>query len=676
MPADSSAPRRVTLNDLLDLKLVSDPQLSPDGRRLAWVVGEANKTDTPKPRSRVWAMALDGGSPRPLTGEHHTDAAPRWSPDGRHLLFISDRKEAGKPRLYLMPVGGPESVGGEAELLWPSVGDVSQPCWSADGRRVACLMTDLETDEQRKRKERKDDPQVFDEEPRFDRLWVVDLETRRCSRSGSTRCVTGERVHVWEFDESPDGSRFVALVSDRRGEDAWYSARLVTVPAAGGEATLLCTTGKQYAMPRWSPDGRWIAFLSCTWSDRGVIGGDMWVVSADGAGEPRLDAQRQRRGPDPGPRNLTAGSSVSVSCLAWEPESAGILFLGYGEGQLTAGRVDRDTGATERFWTEPITAAERSQPRFTLDRTAQTMALAREDPAHPRDLWTYSRAGGWQRRTELHLSLANISWGAVEELSWQSADGRAIQGLVVHPVDAPRSAVAPLIVLIHGGPASLWPYRLAAGGTSDWAQWLAAHGYRVLLPNPRGSLGWGVPFTEANLGDMGGRDLQDILAGVEALVEAGLADPARIGIGGWSYGGYMTAWAVTRPAAELRYPFRAAVMGAGIANWLSFHGTAEIPAWDALFWQASPYERDGPYQQFSPIHHIQNARTPTLILHGGDDHTVPASQAQEFYQALKERAVPTQLVLYPREGHPIQEREHQRDMLERILAWYNQHLLG
>jgi len=417
MPTHSSAPRRVILADLLDLKLVSDPQLSPDGRRLAWVVGEANKTDTPKPRSRVWAMALDGGgreerpqgarsgSTRPLTGAHGTDTAPRWSPDGRHLLFISDRKAGageprfgrgadsgggrapgegagyppsvgegpdpgGKPRLYRMPLGGPDSLGGEAELLWPSAGDVSQPCWSPDGSRVACLMTDPDTDEQRKRNERKDDAQVFDEEPRFDRLWVIDVETR------AARCVTGERLHVWQFDESPDGNRFVALVSDRPGEDAWYSARLVTVPAAGGDATPLCTTGKQYAMPRWSPDGRWIAFLSCTWSDRGVIGGDVWVVSVDGGT----------------PRNLTAGSGVSASCLAWEPDSAGIVFLGYGEGQLTAGRIDREAGATERFWTEPITAAERSQPRFTLDRPAQTLALAREDPGHPRDLWTFSRA--------------------------------------------------------------------------------------------------------------------------------------------------------------------------------------------------------------------------------------------------------------------------------------------
>jgi dipeptidyl aminopeptidase/acylaminoacyl peptidase len=231
-------------------------------------------------------------------------------------------------------------------------------------------------------------------------------------------------------------------------------------------------------------------------------------------------------------------------------------------------------------------------------------------------------------------------------------------------------------VIIHGGPASLWPYRLAAGGGSEWAQWLASHGYRVFLPNPRGSLGWGVPFTEANLGDMGGQDLQDILAGIEDLVNAGLADPERIGVGGWSYGGYMTAWAVTRPETEVRHPFKAAVMGAGISNWLSFHGTADIPAWDALFWQTSPYEAGGPYQRFSPINHIQHVRTPTLILHGGDDHTVPPAQAQEFYQALKEQSVPTQLVVYPREGHPIQEREHQRDMLERILAWYNRHLLA
>lgn len=652
MSTDPQTPRPVTLLDLLDLKVVSDPQLSPDGKRLAWVVAEANKTDTPKPRSRVWTMVLDGGEARPFTAAYHSDGAPRWSPDGERLAFVSDRKEAGRSRLYVIPIGGPESTGGEADLFWDSPGDVSQPLWSPDGRAIACRMTDADTPEQRARKQRKDDPQVADSDWRFDRLWVVDAATRKA------HCATGERVHVWEYDWSPDGQRFVALVSDHPGDDAWFHAELVTVPAAGGNSDPLCTTRKQYALPRWSPDGRQIAFLSSIWSDAGVVGGDVWVVDA-GGGEPR---------------NLTAESGVSASFLSWEPDGAGILFLGYGEGKLTFGRIAVATGAMERFWTEPITAAERSQPRFSTDRTARTMAIAREDPAHPRDLWTYAREGGWRRHTELQPEKAGIAWCAVEERHWKAADGRAIQGLVVHPAGVAPTAVAPLVVIVHGGPASIWPHRLQAGGGSEWAQWLATHGYRVLMPNPRGSLGWGVPFTEANLGDMGGQDLQDIVAGIEALVSAGLADPGRIGIGGWSYGGYMTAWAVTRPESEVRYAFRAAVMGAGISNWESFHGTADIPAWDALFWQASPYELDGPYPKFSPINHVRNVRTPTLILHGGDDHIVPASQGQEFYQALKELGVQTQLVTYPREGHPIQEREHQRDMLERILAWYDRHL--
>jgi dipeptidyl aminopeptidase/acylaminoacyl peptidase len=493
---------------------------------------------------------------------------------------------------------------------------------------------------------------VADSDWRFARLWVVDVATR------AARCVTGERVHVWEYDWSPDGERFVALVSDRPGDDAWFNAELATVPSSGGNSDPLCTTRKQYAMPRWSPDGRSIAFLSCTWSDPGVVGGDIWVVDATGGD----------------PRSLTSGSGVSVSCLAWEPDSAGIRFLGYGEGKLTCGRAPVAAGELERFWTEPITAAERSQPCFSMDSAGRMIAIAREDPAHPRDVWTYSRDPGWQQRTYLHPGLAGITWGAVEERTWRGDGGAPIQGLVVHPVGVDATAVAPLIVVIHGGPASLWPHRLAAGGGSEWAQWLAAHGYRVLLPNPRGSLGWGVPFTEANLGDMGGADLRDILAGVDALVAEGVADGARIGVGGWSYGGYMTAWSVTRPDDELPHRFKAAVMGAGISNWESFHGTAEIPAWDALFWQASPYELNGPYQRFSPINHVPNVKTPTLILHGGDDRTVPASQAQEFYQALKELGIETQLVIYPREGHPIQEREHQRDMLERILAWYDRYL--
>jgi dipeptidyl aminopeptidase/acylaminoacyl peptidase len=308
------------------------------------------------------------------------------------------------------------------------------------------------------------------------------------------------------------------------------------------------------------------------------------------------------------------------------------------------------------------------------------LAVAREDGGRPRDIWTFdlgaagltsARAdredAGWRRLTHLHRAFDAIQLGPVCETRWTAPDGQPMQGLLVHPPSG--EPPFPLVVQVHGGPANAWPWRCPMGW-HDWGHLLAAQGFLVLLPNPRGSFGWGTAFTEANLGDMGGRDWLDILAGVDHLVARGLADATRLGIGGWSYGGFMTAWAVTQTDR-----FRAAVMGAGISNWVSFHGTADIPQWDRVFWQADPYERDGVYRRFSPVTHVANVKTPTLILHGEDDVIVPVSQAKEFHRALKDHGVETQLVTYPRQGHPIQEKKHQRDLLERVVEWYRRLML-
>jgi dipeptidyl aminopeptidase/acylaminoacyl peptidase len=507
-------------------------------------------------------------------------------------------------------------------------------------------MQDPATAEEKQRIEQHDDPDVADANLKFDRICIADPQT------GTWRQVSCGPSNVWEFDWSPSGEQLVTLSASRPGDDGWFDAELSIVPASGGEPKRLVKTGKQFALPRWSPDGLYIAYISCTWSDPGLIGGDLFVIESK-TGQIR---------------NLTEGQPLSVTHFVWSPDTTRILFLAHVQGNLGLMEANLSRAGLRSHWSGPFTFAERNQPEFSACRLCDTIAVAREDPTHARDIWTWSERDGWAQRTRLHPALESIQFGATTDRYWQSPGGETVQGLLICPADSSKKPPFATIVQVHGGPANIWPHRLCASW-HDWGQLLAARGYAVFLPNFRGSFGWGTEFTEANNGDMGGGDYQDIISGLDQLVRDGVADPNRLGICGWSYGGFMTAWAVSQTAR-----FQAAVVGAGITNWISFHGTADIPSWDRLFWQCDPHDWSSRYAKFSPMAHVRNVRTPTLIVHGRNDSCVPVSQSHEFYRALRDLAVPSELVIYPREGHSIQEKSHQRDLLTRVSSWFERWL--
>jgi len=261
----------------------------------------------------------------------------------------------------------------------------------------------------------------------------------------------------------------------------------------------------------------------------------------------------------------------------------------------------------------------------------------------------------------------------MKALHWHAHDGTPIQALLALPPGYREGSRLPLVVLVHGGPAGLFAFEFSPG---SWSRPLAAAGMAVLMPNPRGSIGWGAAFTEANLGDMGGADYLDILAGIDHVVNLGIADPERLGIAGWSYGGFMSAWAITQSDR-----FKVAIVGAGIADWRSFHGTTNIPTWDAIFYglpghPADPYDLEGPYTRFSPLTHVDNARTPTLILHGEQDECVPVGQGYQLFRALRDQGTPAEMTVYPRAGHALKERAHLRDRYARMADWFNRYLSG
>ena len=351
------------------------------------------------------------------------------------------------------------------------------------------------------------------------------------------------------------------------------------------------------------------------------------------------------------------------------PPARELLAIGHDRGGVGLHRLSVDGQERERIWWRQAAVAEAHWPRFSRSQNG-TLAVVREDAEHPRDVWLApgsAQDATWKQLTDLHPQAADIEIGPTSVQHWKGAGGWEMQGLLILPVGHEPGRKCPLVMWVHGGPTGVSASRYYAA--LGWNQLLANAEYAVFLPNYRGSVGWGLEFAESNIGDMGGRDFEDMLLGIDSLIAAGIADPDRLAIAGWSYGGFTAAWAVSQTNR-----FRAAVMGAGISSWLSFHGKSALADWDAIHYDTSPYLPNGKFQKFSPLAYYENLQTPTLILHGAEDQDVPVEQAYLFHRALKDKGVPTELVVYPREDHAVKERQHVVDMSQRVLAWMQRYL--
>jgi dipeptidyl aminopeptidase/acylaminoacyl peptidase len=323
--------------------------------------------------------------------------------------------------------------------------------------------------------------------------------------------------------------------------------------------------------------------------------------------------------------------------------------------------------------TDDFVIGERFCPRLSATPDLEKLAVSHSTHEHPYDVWSGTLSGeghtssgiAWRRLTRLNpIAEETLAIAATDRLCYTGADGWQIEALFTSPLQHEGHTPPPLVVHVHGGPSAAY-----IDNWGGWAQVLASAGFAVFEPNIRGSQGRGSAFSDAVLGDMGGKDFQDLLAGIDYLIERGLVDANRIGITGWSYGGFMTAWAVTQTNR-----FKAAVMGAGICDFHSFHAQTNIPAWDRRFIDADILEHPERYRERSAITYAARVTTPTLIIHGEKDECVPVNQAYAFHRALSERGVPTTLVVYPREGHGPKEKNHLRDLQERLVQWYRRYL--
>lgn len=654
---------RPALDDVLGsaaaLDLYKSVAISPDGRRVAWVEAIADARGLFTERSAIQIAELppqsaggplEGpGAPRRATAA--TGKAPRaaverepaWSPDGRRLAFLSDAaapdpKGMGQLDLYVA-----ETDGSHPRRLTHLSGQVSAPRWSPDGRSLALLVIEGRRSAAGALAAAARDAGVVGETPEEQRLAIVD------AASGALRLASPADLFVYEYDWAPDGRSLAAVAAHGSGDDNWFVAELYAIAADGSGARSLWKPGMQIAAPRVSPDGREIAVLGGLMSDFGLNGGDVYLVpAAGGAG-----------------RDVTPGLAASPAQLAWTAPGR-LLAVETADGGTAIASIEVSENGPARVTTlwrgDETLAAGASAPSLSLARDGRTSAAVRHSFSRPPEVWA-GPLGQWQQVTRGNARFAP-AWGAARSLHWTSG-GLAVQGWLLAPPGSglDRGRRYPLVVVVHGGPASAH-----RAGWPTTAGLLASQGFLVLLPNPRGSYGAGEAFTRGNVKDFGYGDLDDILGGLEA---AGAAAPwnGRAGIFGWSYGGYMAMWAVTRTDR-----FAAAVAGAGVANWQSYYGQNRIDQWMIPYFGASVYDDPWIYARSSPITFIRRARTPTLVLQGERDAEVPAPQAYEFWHALKTLGVETQLVIYPDEGHHFAKPENERDRLRRIVEWFDRHL--
>jgi dipeptidyl aminopeptidase/acylaminoacyl peptidase len=638
--AARTATQPITPDDIVDLRQVSDPQITADGARIAYVVSTPQREGRPA-RGRIWRiMAKGGGTAVELPApDRASDTTPRWSADGKRLLFLSDRALPGAgsgPGVASTQVWGVAGEGDAPLPLTRSAGAVLSFALSRDQRMLAYVALDPLPQETALRIKRKDDAVEVGQPAQFARLWLQDVS------SATARALTPAGMQVHEAAWSPDGTRLALRVSDGTTlNDYWYRSRVVLVDARDG-ALLRTLCDRASAAPLlWSPDGSRLLYggldeygMTATLFVHGLADGRRIALAADWPG--------------------------TLWGARWQDDTQLV-----GQGQRGVRADFLRIAAGDGHWSK-IADVQAPWQAFNVANEG-TIAYVGMRSDMPAEIWSLAR-GEARALTSTNPQVAQWSLGQLREISWKSSrDGREIHGLLMLPPDYTPGTRLPSLVQIHGGPAWAW-WSGWLGSWHEWAQLLSSHGYAVLMPNPRGSEGQGSAFTELARNDWGGADYQDVLDGLDKVIDEGIADPERVAIGGWSYGGYLAAWAVTRDER-----FKTAIVGAGVIDIGAMALTTDTPDYLPGYF-GDPIGNRGAYDRHSPIRYAGKVKVPVLILHGEQDKRVPIALGEQFYGALKSNGTPVQMVRYPREPHWFHEREHERDVLQRVLAWLDAQL--
>lgn len=636
-----------TINQVIEqleaVRSYSGVTISPDGHWVAWVepatgaaagsaIYLADRTDTtPKP-VRVTALAN--------AASFVSEEGVAWSPDSRRFAFLSYAGDAGQAQVYISDVPAKS----KPRQLTSVSGYVADVRWTPDGKSVGFLYAaggggggPLQA--------AKAETGVIGSAIHNQQVTLIDVS------GGPLRTISPADLNVYEYDWAPDNQRYVAIAAPGPADNNWWTAKLFvgSVKTGAMASVYVPPVDRQIAIPRWSPDGKQIAFVGGLMSDEGFVGGDLFVIPGEGGSDPQ---------------NMTPGRKSSVTSLQWQRADR-LLFTEDVKGSGAIGTIAFPSGETETLWqgAEQLHVAG-NFPNLSVASDGRTSASIRSTWAMAPEIWS-GPWGNWGALTHANAN-QKPQWGKAEKIEWEK-NGQQVEGWLLYPNEFNPAKRYPMVVSIHGGPASMrgaaWP------NVHFDMSVMAALGYFVFFPNPRGSYGEGEAFTKANIRDFGHGDLEDIMAGVDTVLRKVPVDENRLGVTGWSYGGFMTMWTVTQTAR-----FRAAVAGAGISNWKSYYGENLIDQWMIPYFGASVYDRPEAYAKSSPIEYIKQVKTPTLVVVGERDAECPAPQSYEFWHALKTLGVRTKLVVYPGEGHMFQTAEHRKDVLRRTLEWFDQNL--
>ncbi|MEX1253192.1 MAG: S9 family peptidase [Dehalococcoidia bacterium] len=650
--------RPIRPEDFYLLKTVSDPQLSPDAKRVAYVVSWNDK-DSDEMQSSVYVVAADGGAPAQRFTQGKRDSSPRWSPDGRSLAFVSKRGDD-EAQLFLAPLDG-----GEPRQLTKAKFGASQPAWSPDGERIAYVARtgDHKPAKQRNAIERNAPRVIRNLRYRFDGIGYYD---ERRPHIFTVEVETGKETQITSGDYedgqpawSPNG-KWLAFSSDRERQrfQRFWSSDIWVVPSTGGRPRKLTRSRGRAGSPAFSPDGRLIAFVG---HENGVAGSSknshLYVVPFAGSG-----AQRSLSAPLD--RSAYAEPGVPGGTFAWTRNGQSVLFLAEDRGAISLFRTGLANGSVSK-----VVGGDRQILSFALAPDGKQVYFAAIWPSEPSEIYAASLNGAARERNLSHANdeLRNsVEFAPFKRMTYRAADGLAIETFILRPPLAQIGRRHPMTLLIHGGPHARHP--MPTGGWLLHYQALAAAGHVVLAPNPRGSAGYGEAFSLACVRDWGGKDYEDLMTGVDVLVERGVADPDRLYVGGRSYGGFMTTWVVGHTNR-----FRAAVVTAPVSDLVSKFGTADIPTWYPYEIGGMPFENPDEYRFRSPTTYLPNVRTPVLLTHSEGDLRCPIGQSEEIFTTLKMLGREVEFVRYPGGFHGVRTPSQEVDQTKRVIAWFDAH---
>ncbi|CAN5491735.1 S9 family peptidase [soil metagenome] len=632
----------LTPDDVVSMETAGAVAMSSDGERVAYTLGvpRTEEDEIGGNFSELYIIASQGGEAIPVIQKPNSARSPQWGSDERLYFVTRNTDFHNQPQVYSV-----DSEGNDLQVHSSAQHGLSSYSWNADGSTLAYTAMDPVSDERLEMEERGYDMIVSGENQRYMRLWVQ-------PRDGNAEIITPDSLYVWDFSWEPNGERLAVRISDEPGadEEQMYT-RISVINSDGSGLQDLMSSPKKKAVMSWSPDGSKLAVLAGkVYSD--PLPQRIWVVDSDGTDK----------------RDVTPENWEGTAESVWWQDNSTLLFTAVERSVTTLNRMGIDRGEINR-----IAGGEDEIFRsISPDEQMNRFAAAVNTQEHPNEVYTGSLQSDELNRITFHNEwLSDLEFGEQSSITWKGADDMEIEGILVKPVGFEEGTRYPLAILPHGGPEGI-----SMNGWNTRAlypvQVLANEGFVVFKPNYRGSGGRGTHFASANHRDLGGKEFDDVLLGIDYLDETGLIDPDRVGITGTSYGGYFAAWAATRHSER----FAAGITFAGLSNWISFMGTTDIPhEMSVVHWDLYWFDNPGQNWERSPVAWLNQADTPLLVVHGLADDRVHPEQSIQLHQFLQIKGIPTGLVLYPRQPHGLTERAHQLDFMTRVIDWFEEHVV-